>query len=211
MRIFHSRLLIQSFKIIFLGLFTIGLLIGCNQQSSSSTPTNSETPTSTSISIGLPPGPEIVGRYRFQGSSMEPNFHDGQYFFVDELAYLSSLPRRGDVVLFRSPTPNNDVTYVKRVVGLPGEAIEIRNHAIYINGVQLNEPYTVSQLSYSFGLEPIPANRYFVLGDNRNNSSDSRNYGPIDGNSILGRVTFIYAPLNQEQIIPRYIFTNTSP
>ena len=140
---------------------------------------------------------------------MNPNFYDGDYFFVDELAYASSLPQRGDVVLFKSPT-SGDQSYVKRVIGLPGETIEVRNHKIYINGSVLNEPYSVTQMDYTLNSQKIPGHQYFVLGDNRNNSSDSHSWGPITGDSILGRVTFIYAPSSQQRIVPQYVFTDTT-
>jgi signal peptidase I len=204
MRILHSRLLIQSFKIIFLSLFTVGLLIGCNPQSNSSVPTNSATPTSPSI--GLQPGPEIVGRYRFDGSSMEPNLHDGEYVLIDELAYVSNVPQRGDVILFKA---SGDRSIIKRVIGLPGETIEIRDKKVLINGVALNEPYLNAPTNSSLRPETIEPNRYFIMGDNRNNSSDSRSFGTIPASNILGRVAYVYAPVSSQRIVPQYVYTTT--
>jgi signal peptidase I len=117
------------------------------------------------------------------GSAMEPNFHDGQIVEVEEVPVTDL--QRGDVILF---TPDKERQYLKRLIGLPGETVEIRDGKVYINGEILDEPYikqTASRDSQLFIVEP---DRYFVLGDNRNNSSDSRSFGSILGESILGRV-----------------------
>jgi signal peptidase I len=122
-------------------------------------------------------------QFQVGGSAMEPNFHDGQIVEVEEVPVTDL--QRGDVIVF---SPDKERQYLKRLIGLPGETVEIRDGKVYINGKVLDEPYikqTASRDSQLFIVEP---DRYFVLGDNRNNSSDSRSFGSILGESILGRV-----------------------
>jgi signal peptidase I len=130
--------------------------------------------------------------------SMEPAILLGDHFLVDKRAYRSSTPRRGDVALFQMPASSGmTTTSVKRVVGLPGEAIEIREKRVLINGMVLEEAY-VQYLSDQtpVGLDmkaiTIPAGSYFLLGDNRDNSNDSRYFGPVSRDLILGKVRLIF-------------------
>ena len=135
------------------------------------------------------------------GSSMEPNFEDGQRLIVNKIVYRFDKVERGDVVVLRPPT-NENVNYIKRVIGLPGETVEIKNGFVYINGQSLSEPYVLDYPRYTTKKPQVPAGYYFVLGDNRNNSSDSHIWGPIPQDNIIGRVWLSIWPPNDWDIVP---------
>jgi signal peptidase I len=123
-------------------------------------------------------------RVKIVGSAMEPNFHDGQIVAVEEVS-VEEL-RRGDVIYF---TADGKRDYLKRLIGLPGETIEIRDGKLYINDKLLDEPYIKESMRGSSSSIALGPDKYYVLGDNRNNSSDSRAFGSISSKDILGRVT----------------------
>jgi signal peptidase I len=135
-------------------------------------------------------------RYMVQGQSMFPNFDDDQVLYVSRLNYLLGQPERLDIVVFHYPNdPKED--YIKRVIGLPGDIVEIRDAHIYVNNTALNEPY-INELC-----EPrrcadnrwdLAPDEYFVMGDNRNHSSDSRVFGPVKRDLIVGEVLVRYWP-----------------
>lgn len=132
------------------------------------------------------------------GAAMAPSYVDGQYYLTDKWSYRFSEPKRRDVVVYKAPN-NPDVDYFKRIVGLPGEEIEIRDGKVYINGQLLDEPYLASDTityEHTFLKEGqklvISQGQYFVMGDNRPHSSDSRAHGPIPKESIIGKMTMCY-------------------
>ena len=127
--------------------------------------------------------------------SMKPALLPGDYFIVDKLAYKSTLPQRGDIVLYSRPFNQAD-TRIARVVGLPGENIQMKAGQIWIDGAVLQEPHDISMAAYSGQWETGDAG-YFLLGDNRNASSDSHILGMIPVKSILGKVTYIYYPFSR--------------
>jgi signal peptidase I len=117
-----------------------------------------------------------------EGSSMEPNLHNGQRLLINKIAYKN--PQRGDVIVFPPPhIANSDKDFIKRIIGLPGEVIEIKDGVIYINDSPLDEPYIVDDAGINMALTVIPDGEYFVLGDNRGNSSDSRGGSPTPNRS----------------------------
>lgn len=137
----------------------------------------------------------IVQPFLVSGASMAPNFSDGDYLLIDEVTYRFRTPERGEVVVFRSPT-DPSVYFIKRIIGLPGEKVEIRGGRIYIyndaqpDGFTLDEPYlpkhavtagAISRVSLSGG-------EYFLMGDNRNFSFDSRSWGALGSDKIIGLV-----------------------
>ena len=135
----------------------------------------------------------VAQNFRIEGYSMEPNFHDGQYLITDKISYRFHDIERGDVIVFQYPrAPQRD--FIKRVIGLPGEKVEIRHGVVYINGKRLEEPYGPNPGSYSWGPETVPKDSYFVLGDNRNNSSDSHTWGMLPRKNIVGKAWAIYWP-----------------
>jgi signal peptidase I len=129
------------------------------------------------------------------GQSMEPNLSQFQRLIIDKLSYRLHSPQRNDIVVI--DLPNMDEMLVKRVVGLPGEIIAIRDGQVWINDVPLAEPFPHDLTYQEMGPQRLGPLEYFVLGDNRSNSNDSRSFGPIPRTYIVGRVWLRYWPLNQ--------------
>lgn len=145
----------------------------------------------------------ITGRFRIDGSSMEPSLHDGEYVIVNRVTYRLQPPQRGDVIVFQREGSRE---FIKRVVGLPGETVEVRGGHVLVNGVALNESYIAQPNAYTMEPRKISPNEYFVLGDNRNNSSDSHNWGTVALNTIDGKAWVIYWPLKDWGIVPHYSY-----
>lgn len=134
----------------------------------------------------------VTARIRVDSYSMEPTLTRGSLVMVIKLAYKFSTPQRGDVIVFHYP-PNPEQQYIKRVIGLPGEQVKIANGQVYINGGLLEEPYI--QVPIQRGGEwQVPENALFVLGDNRNNSADSRVWGMVPLDYVIGKALFVYWP-----------------
>ncbi len=139
------------------------------------------------------------------GSSMEPNLHNGQRLLINKISYNSSPPKRGDIIIFPPPhiaNPNKD--YIKRVIGLPGETIEIIDGVVYINGSPLDEPYIEEPTNNNLVPRIIPGNEYFVLGDNRNNSTDSRHGWTVPLSDIVGKAWLSIWPPVAWGLAPNY-------
>jgi signal peptidase I len=134
----------------------------------------------------------LTGRFQVRGSSMEPTLQDGQYLVVSKVSYWLRPAERGDIVVFRPPNSLSD-DYIKRVVGLPGERVKITNGQVRVDGVPLEEAYIINQSTYS-GLWKLGNQEYFVLGDNRSNSSDSHTWGTVPGENVIGKAWFCYWP-----------------
>jgi signal peptidase I len=143
--------------------------------------------------------------FRIEGFSMEPNFHDGQQLFVNRLIYLLHPPERGDVIVFVPPS-NATQDYIKRVIGLPGERVEIVEGRVLINGTPLQELYPLNRGSYSFGPVTVGQDEYFVLGDNRDASSDSHSWGMLSVKKIIGKAWITYWPPNLAGLVPTYSY-----
>lgn len=120
------------------------------------------------------------------GSSMEPTFQDGQRLLVNKAVYHFTELARGDVIILHPPADFGK-DYIKRVIGLPGDTIEVKSGAVYINGHQLKEPYIKSQPMYGMSVLKVPADNYFVLGDNRNYSNDSHNGWTVPRQNVIGK------------------------
>ncbi len=139
-----------------------------------------------------------------KGHSMEPTFHDGEYILTDKVSFKMGLPQRGDVVVFASPK-NADVDFIKRIISLPGERIKISGGKVYINDTVLDESTYLGAGLYtgpeSFLREDreflVPEGKYFVMGDNRPGSSDSRDFGPVVPKEFIGKVFFRYWPIDR--------------
>ncbi len=148
----------------------------------------------------------IAQPFVVQGESMHPTFEDGNYLIVDELTYRFQNPERGDVVIFRAP-PNPKEFYIKRIIGLPGETVHISSGQITVtkaNGttITLTEPYAVIE-DASYMLDSVLGpNQYFVMGDNRPNSSDSRIWGPLPRANIVGRAYIRLLPFSSIGVLP---------
>jgi len=138
--------------------------------------------------------------YRVQMGSMLPTLHENDLIIVNKLTYRFNEPNRGDIVVFHPPN-GSSVFYVKRVIGLPGETIEIRNGEVLINGVPLKEDYLSVATPGIYGPRTLGQDEYFVMGDHRNNSLDSREFGPINKKSIIGKASIVLWPPNAFAII----------
>lgn len=147
----------------------------------------------------------LTGRYQVHGQSMEPSLHDGQYVIASKVAYWFHPPERGDVVVLDPPRSSSSVPYIKRIIGLPGDIVEIKDRRVWVNGIALNEPYISAPPNYS-GNWVVGENEYFVLGDNRNNSSDSHSWGLLPADRIIGKAFFSYWPPEYWGKIPHYSF-----
>lgn len=134
----------------------------------------------------------VSARIRVDGSSMEPSLHSGEFVIVSKLTYKIGSPRIGDVIVFHFPR-DPEQEYIKRVIGLPGDHVEINNGSVYVNGHKLDENYIAADPAYKI-TEDVPDDALFVLGDNRNNSSDSHNWGPVPLNFVVGKAIFVYWP-----------------
>lgn len=159
-----------------------------------------------SLAIIIPVRYFLVQPFYVKGASMEPNFFDHEYLVIDELSYRFHQPQRGDIVVFHYPNdPKN--YFIKRVVGLPGETVEIAEGQVkiyndkYPNGLVLDEHvYLDDVYTAQTRRETLKANEYFVLGDNRASSLDSRYFGPISDKVIVGRVWVRGWPLDRWKI-----------
>ncbi len=165
-----------------------------------------------SLAIILPIRYFLVQPFFVKGASMESNFQDGDYIFVDELSYDFHNPARGDVIIFRYPLDQTQF-FIKRVIGLPGETIQIKNDQVTIynqthpEGFVLDEPYLdPGQQTLGDMRMTLDDNEYFVMGDNRLQSSDSRRWGPVNRSLITGRAFVRLWPLNRVEIIPHIMY-----
>ena len=144
----------------------------------------------------------ITARIRVEGISMEPSLHDGQFVVVNRLAYRWHDLKRGDIIVFHFP-PDPNRRFIKRVIGLPGDVVSIHDGQVYVNGLSLTEPYLADEPVYH-GEWRLTPSEVFVLGDNRNNSSDSQNWGPLPADEIIGKAILVYWPLETLGLIPHY-------
>src|SRR5437588_2699899 len=142
-----------------------------------------------------------VQNFNVDGMSMEPNLHNQELILVDRWSYLFRAPTRGDIIVFVAPPqPNTD--YVKRIIGLPGDVVTVHGTTVIVNGKTLDNAFVASNREGnpfpSFTDLIIPANTYFVLGDNRGGSSDSRAWGCVPRQNFIGRAALVYWPLGQD-------------
>ncbi|MEO8082898.1 MAG: signal peptidase I [Ardenticatenales bacterium] len=138
-----------------------------------------------------------------EGTSMEPNFFSGEWVMVNKLAYRVGAPKRGDVIVFHAPDAV-DKDYIKRVIGLPGETVQVRSGTVYVDGEAIDEPWLPRVDTTAFGPYPIPDGDLFVMGDNRPASSDSRLW-PVAGlgeDRIVGKVWLSVWPRRAWGIVP---------
>lgn len=146
--------------------------------------------------------------FQVNGQSMFPTFHDGEYILTNLVALHFDSLDQGDVIVFKSPT-DKDKDFVKRIIGVPGDQVSIRNGRVYVNGQLLNESEYLSPDVRTFQgaflnegqTVVVPQNNYFVLGDNREYSSDSREWGFVSRDKVIGRSMVVYWPINKFQYI----------
>jgi len=141
----------------------------------------------------------ISARVRVDGFSMVPTLQDGEYILVSKLSYKTGIPARGDIIVFALPTDQHQ-DLIKRVIGLPGETISIHGGIVKVNGVPLTEPYIAQQPLYDSDWT-VPEGQLFVLGDNRNDSKDSHQWGLLPMEHVIGKAILIYWPPPEWKII----------
>jgi signal peptidase I len=151
----------------------------------------------------------LVSPQEINGQSMEPTFFNAELIITNKFIYKITPPKRGDVVIFKSPK-NKEIDYIKRVIGLPGDRVKLVNNTYYVNGVKLDEPYLRPDTQTSGGTflregdeAVIPEGQYFLSGDNRPHSSDSREFGPVPLTDFIGQGIFLYWPISRFSPIAR--------
>lgn len=145
--------------------------------------------------------PYIILEYIIPSRSMEPTLLKRDHIFVNEFIYKFRMPRHGEVIVFSPPAKieeEADDVFIKRVIGVPGDLLMMRDGKVFRNGKKLDEPYITDEHVYG-GMQTtiVPKDTVFVMGDNRNNSDDSRDWGPLDKKKILGRATVRFFPLKR--------------
>jgi len=142
-----------------------------------------------------------TSRFQIESVSMQPSLFEGERLIVDKISYRLGAPQRGDIVVFTIVGEPKDL--IKRVIGLPGDTIEIAEGVVYIDGLRLDEPYVELRSGDAYSARKLGTDEYFVMGDNRGNSRDSRVFGPIQLSSIVGRAWLIYWPVANLGLVPR--------
>jgi signal peptidase I len=147
--------------------------------------------------------------HQVKGSSMQPNFENGEYLLTNKITYRFNQPQRGDIVIFKAP-PKQEYDYIKRIIGLPGDQVSLQKGKLFINGSLLDETSYLPQDTFTSeghflpeGKEiTVPEKQYFVVGDNRLHSSDSRDWGYIMTGDIVGKAWLRYWPADKFGFIP---------
>lgn len=157
----------------------------------------------------------VIQPFIVDGSSMEPNFHNREYILVDKVSYNFSTPQRGQVIVFHPPE-NPGENYIKRVIGIPGDTIEITGGHVFVNNIELTEPYLSkanqgeTEQYNTNGPVKLAADQYFVLGDNRLHSSDSREWGVLPRQNIIGKTWIVLFPLNDLSLVSQPAYAGLS-
>jgi len=144
--------------------------------------------------------------YRVQMGSMLPTLHESDLIIVNKLVFRMQKPNRGDVVVFHPPN-NGEIYYIKRIIGLPGETIEVKEGNVFINGEQIKEDaYLNIETPGIYGAKKLLENEFFVMGDHRNNSLDSREFGPIKISSISGKAILVLWPFQDVKVLGHVVY-----
>jgi signal peptidase I len=142
----------------------------------------------------------VSARIRVESVSMQPTLYAGNFVVVNKISYKFGQPKRGDIIVFRYPPDPAQDPYIKRVIGLPGEIVAIRDGRVYINGTKIPEPYLSAQTNQG-GEWTVPQDALFVMGDNRNNSSDSRSWGFVPLENVIGKAALVYWPPRNWEVL----------
>ncbi len=151
----------------------------------------------------------VMSPQEIKGASMEPSFFNGEFILTNKIVYKVFEPQRGDVVIFKAPS-DKEIDYIKRIIGLPGDTVLLRDGKIYVNGTAIAEPYlrpgteSSGELFLQDGQQAtVPEGKYFVMGDNRPHSSDSREFGFIAKEDFIGKAILRYWPFTKFGVVLR--------
>ena len=147
-------------------------------------------------------------RVRVENISMKPTLQPGELLLVNKLAYKIGNPQHGDVIVFHYPA-NPVEDYIKRLIGLPGDEVKVENGQVFINGQSLDEPYISAPPSYRGSWE-VPLDSFFVLGDHRNQSSDSHSWGFVPIENVVGKALIVYWPIDQIKLLTHPLVVNAA-
>ena len=152
-----------------------------------------------------------IGNFIIIGTSMEPNYHEGQRLLVDRVAPMMSWLQRGDVVVLHSPSQDEpSIDLIKRLIGLPGDTVNIHDNKIFVNGTELHEPYLPEGADTGRGLPGgqnqwvLGPKEYLVLGDNRSASKDGRYFGLVNNTHLIGRALVVYYPFSDFKLVEHH-------
>lgn len=145
----------------------------------------------------------LTARVRVDGPSMEPSYYHNNRVVVSKASYWFGEIERGDVIVFPAP-PNPEEDYIKRVIGLPDDQVRVTNGVVYVNDNPLEEPYIMAPPIANMRQTTVPPGMVFVMGDNRNVSSDSRSWGPLNIEEIIGKAVFVYWPFDQIRVVEHF-------
>ena len=137
----------------------------------------------------------FTARVRVLNVSMQPTLHQGELLLVSKMAYLNTQPRTGEIIIFHASTSPGE-NFIKRVIGTPGDKVLVRGGQVYVNDIQLKEDYIASPPAYT-GEWEVPGDSLFVMGDNRNSSSDSHSWGFVPMEDVIGKVLLVYWPITE--------------
>jgi signal peptidase I len=152
---------------------------------------------------------QVSARVRVENVSMQPTLFQGEFLLVNKLAYIKNLPRTGDIIIFHAPpTPGED--FIKRVIGAPGDNVLIKDGRVFVNNFQLEEDYVADVPVYN-GEWDVPLDKVFVLGDNRNSSSDSHVWGYVPLTNVIGKAVLIYWPLSEATLLQHSNIVTAAP
>lgn len=146
----------------------------------------------------------VIARVKVENISMQPTLQPGEFIVVNKMAYRIGDFQRGDVVVFHF-SPQED--YIKRIIGIPGDLVEVNDGVVSVNGAELEEPYISAPPRYD-GSWQVPEGMLFVLGDNRNQSSDSHKWGFVEGESVVGKALVVYWPLEEAKLLNQTLVVN---
>jgi signal peptidase I len=154
----------------------------------------------------------MVQSFRVDGESMEPGLHTGEFVLVDKVTYLFHAPERGDIIVFHYPL-NTNRDFIKRVIGVPGDVVQTTSTKVIVDGQTLHEPYILVPFNFASNTWKLGPNEFFVMGDNRNNSLDSRSWGFLDKSYIVGKVEAVFWPVSNWEFINTFpsVFATIHP
>jgi len=143
----------------------------------------------------------LIQPFIVEGQSMEPNFENNNYLITEKVSYRLHAPQRGDIIIFHPPG-DDEINYIKRVIGVPGDHIQIKSGSVLVNGKKISEPYLESDEQTLVGKSEfsditLADNQFFLMGDNRNHSRDSREIGVVGKDRIISRIWFRLLPVNE--------------